>query len=235
MVLTLKDPKPFQRLRMAASSVRLIPHMLIMSGATRSEIIKADLVHWADRYGMKKPESRRDFAVIFVAFMTFTPEYRNVFYLRSGIIGRLFSFMCPPEATLDIVPGKIGPGLFIQHGISTLVSAESIGANCWINQHVVIGFANNETDRPIIGNNVRISAGAKILGGVTVGDNATIGPNTVVIADVAPGATVLGVPARVVSIGYDPGRSRPRLDGFTPAVVGVGQAQVMRRAGNAEQ
>jgi serine O-acetyltransferase len=55
------------------------------------------------------------------------------------------------------------------HGDSTFVSADKIGENCWINQQVVIGYSN-ETDRPSIGNNVTIYAGAKVLGKIRVGD-----------------------------------------------------------------
>jgi serine O-acetyltransferase len=211
--LTLSATRRFRCVRMAVSSVRLIPHLIIMSAAQSSGIIRADLSRWAEINSMNRPDRLLDFILLFVEFMTFTPEFRNLFYLRSGIKGKLFSWMCPPLSSLEIVPGKIGPGLFIQHGVATLVSAESIGANCWINQHVAIGFVNNDTDRPIIGDNVRISAGAKVLGKVRIGNNATIGPNTVVIADVAGGATVLGVPGRVVSVDSD---SRVRRVEFAP-------------------
>jgi len=208
------------------SSVRMIPHLIIMSAPQSSWIIRADLSRWAELNFMNKPCRLRDFALLFVEFMTFTPEFRNLFYLRSGIKGKIFSWMCPPLSSLDIVPGKIGPGLFIQHGVATLVSAESIGANCWINQHVVIGFANNNIDRPIVGDNVRISAGVKILGKVRIGNNATIGPNTVVIADVPAGATVLGVPGRVVSVDCD-SRERPHAGRaeFAPMAAAVHPAQ----------
>lgn len=84
------------------------------------------------------------------------------------------------------------------HGDSTFVSAVKIGENCWINQQVVIGYSN-ETDCPSIGNNVTIYAGAKVFGKVRVGDNATIGANSVVIQDVPANVTVMGVPARVIS------------------------------------
>ena len=83
------------------------------------------------------------------------------------------------------------------HGDGTQVSAIKIGENCWINQQVVIGYTN-ETDIPTIGNNVDIHAGAKILGRVKVGDNATIGANSVVIEDVPPDVTVMGVPAKII-------------------------------------
>jgi len=181
---------------MAISATRLWPHLIVML-AMDNWVVKADLARWAGIYNLGEPRNVRDYSVLFLTFMTFLPEFRNVFYLRAGIKGRLFAWMCPSLATLEIAPTSIGPGLFIQHGIGTMVSAESIGANCWINQHVVIGFSN-ETDRPTLGDNVRISAGAKVIGNIKIGDNATIGLNTVVIDNVPPNVTVFGVPGRII-------------------------------------
>jgi len=162
-----------------------------------NRVVKADLARWAEVYRLGKPYSTRDYAMLFLNFMTFLPEFRNLFYLRAGIKARLLSWLCPALATLEIVPTNIGPGLFIQHGNSTMISAERIGANCWINQHVVIGYSN-DTDRPTLGDNVRISAGAKIIGKIKIGNNATIGLNTVVIDNVPPNVTVFGVPGRII-------------------------------------
>jgi len=99
--------------------------------------------------------------------------------------------------TLYIYTEDIGPGLFIQHGFATVITARKIGRNCWINQQVTIGFTNN-TDRPTIGDNVIIYAGAKILGDVKVGDNSIVGANAVVLKDVPENCTVVGVPAYIV-------------------------------------
>ena len=91
--------------------------------------------------------------------------------------------------------GKIGGGLFIQHGFSTYIAAESIGENCWINQQVTIGYKDNTTP-PVIGNNVTITCGAKVLGPITIADNVTIGANAVVVKDLPPNSVWGGVPAR---------------------------------------
>lgn len=188
---------PLRRVRMAISSIRLVPHIIILLTARSRGIMRADLVKWAEILGFQKPDDSVSFVLLFVKLMTFLPEYRNVFYLRAGMISRLICWMCRPLWDLDIVPSDIGPGLFVQHGNSTFISAHSIGENCWIGRHVVIGFSN-DTDRPTIGDNVRIFAGAKIVGKVTIGNNATIGLNTVVIDNVPAGATLLGVPGKVI-------------------------------------
>jgi serine O-acetyltransferase len=187
----------FQRLRLAVSAPRLVAHVMIMRCSSKRDIIEEDLRFWAKAYELSTPRTGNDLIYLFLTFMTRLPEFRNVFYLRIGNLSWLLRWMCPPLGSLKIDSRSIGPGLYIQHGDNTFVSAESIGANCWIGRHVVIGFSNL-TDRPSIGNNVRIYAGAKIIGNVSVGDNATIGLNTVVMNDVAPNVTLLGVPGRVI-------------------------------------
>jgi serine O-acetyltransferase len=168
-----------------------------MLRADKGGVFKADLARWAETFGFEKPQKVIDFIRVFIILMTYLPELRNLFYLRLGTKAKLFSWMCPPLEDLKIDTKYIGPGLLIQHGNGTLISAERIGANCWINQQVTIGYTNT-TDRPSIGNNVKIGPGARIIGKVKIGDNATICPNTVVLDDVSPGVTLLGVPGRVI-------------------------------------
>ncbi len=187
----------FYWVRLFVSSTRLTPHLILMLSADKGGVLKADLAKWADAFGFEKPQKLIDIITIFVILMTFAREFRNLFYYRLGIKAKLFSWMCPPLDSLEIHAKYIGPGLFIQHGYGTLISAERIGANCWINQQVTIGYTNT-TDRPTIGNNVKIAPGARIIGNVKIGDNATICPNTVVLDNVSPGVTLLGVPGRVI-------------------------------------
>jgi serine O-acetyltransferase len=187
----------FYRVRLFISSTRLTPHVILMLSADKSGLLKADLARWAEVFGFEKPRKLIDLIAIFIIFMTFTPEFRNLFYCRLGVKAKLFSWMCLPLKDLDINAKYIGPGFFIQHGNGSLISAEWIGANCWINQQVTIGYTNAK-DRPTIGNNVKIAPGARIIGKVKIGDNVVICPNTVVLDDVSPGVTVLGVPGRVI-------------------------------------
>ena len=89
-----------------------------------------------------------------------------------------------------------GGGLIIQHGFSTIINAKKIGENCHIYQQVTIGF--NGTEQPVIGNNVRICCGAKVIGGVNIGNNVVIGANAVVVKDVPDNVVVAGVPAKII-------------------------------------
>lgn len=96
----------------------------------------------------------------------------------------------------------VGAGLYIGHFGGIVVNHGAvIGDNCNIQQGVTLGQVNRgaRVGAPVIGNNVFIGAGAKIIGHVHVGDGAAIGANAVVTRDVPAGAAVAGVPARVVS------------------------------------
>lgn len=99
--------------------------------------------------------------------------------------------------TLYINTPEIGPRLFIQHGFATNISAKKIGSDCWINQQVTIGYTF-APEPPIIGNGVRISAGAKVLGQIEIGDNAIIAANAAVVKDVGENEVVGGVPAKTI-------------------------------------
>ena len=98
--------------------------------------------------------------------------------------------------TLFLRTGEIGPGLFIQHGYATGVGAKSIGKDCWINQQVTIGWAD-ETGSPTLGDNVVISAGAIVIGKIHLGNNSFVGANSFVKKDVPENCTVVGVPAYI--------------------------------------
>ena len=99
--------------------------------------------------------------------------------------------------TLYINTPEIGPRLFIQHGFATNISAKRIGSDCWINQQVTIGYTF-DSEPPVIGNGVRISAGAKVLGQIEIGDNAIIGANAAVVKSVEENMIVGGVPAKII-------------------------------------
>ena len=128
------------------------------------------------------------------------PEFRNLFIYRNSnrpIYRRWIALWYRPMNMLYIETPKIGGGFYIQHGFATMIAAKSIGENCWINQQVTIGY-NGHGNPPVIGDNVMITCGAKVLGSITVGDNAVIGANAVVVKDVENGAIMGGIPARKI-------------------------------------
>jgi serine O-acetyltransferase len=98
----------------------------------------------------------------------------------------------------EIPRGVFGPGLSIAHHGTITVNGEAVvGRNCRIDTQTTIGDVRGEAPR--IGDNVYIGSGARILGDVTIGDEAAIGANAVVIEDVPDRVTVGGIPARVIS------------------------------------
>ena len=105
---------------------------------------------------------------------------------------------------IEIHPGaKIGKRLFIDHGMGIVIGETAeIGDDCTIYHGVTLGGTGHDTGKrhPTIGNNVLISTGAKVLGPFKVGDNSRIGANAVVLQEVPPDSTVVGIKARVVKI-----------------------------------
>lgn len=127
-------------------------------------------------------------------------EFRNLLLYRQRkypIRRRIIALFYPPMESLYIDAFEIGGGLYIQHGFATMIAAKSIGENCWINQQVTIGY-NGPGDAPVIGDNVMITCGAKVLGQIHVGSHVTVGANAVVIRDVPDRCVVGGVPAKIL-------------------------------------
>ena len=142
------------------------------------------------------------------------PGFHAVFFHRFAhwfykkklfFIARLISQVSRFITGIEIHPGAvIGRGLFIDHGMGVVIGETAeIGDNCTIYHGVTLGGTGKDKGKrhPTIGNNVLISAGAKILGPFKVGDNSRIGANAVVLREVEPNTTVVGVPGRAVRRG----------------------------------
>lgn len=124
-------------------------------------------------------------------------------YLKKHFFrARYISQRAARKTGIEIHPGAtIGEGFFIDHGTGVIIGETSIiGDNVTMYQGVTLGGTGKETGKrhPTIGDNVMISAGAKVIGSFTVGENSKIGAGSVVISEVPPNSTVVGVPGRVV-------------------------------------
>lgn len=126
------------------------------------------------------------------------------FWLR-GLrwLGRFVSHVGRWLTGIEIHPGaKIGSCVFIDHGMGVVIGETAeVGHGCTIYQGVTLGGTSlypGTKRHPTLGAGVIVGAGAKVLGGFTVGDGARIGANSVVVKEVAAGATVVGIPGRVV-------------------------------------
>jgi len=123
-------------------------------------------------------------------------------------LGRMNSNLCRWLTGIEIHPGaRIGRRFFIDHGMGVVIGETSeIGDDVTMYHGVTLGGVswNKGKRHPTLGNKVVVGAGAKILGPFTVGDGARVGSNSVVIKAVPPGATVVGIPARVVQEAAEP-------------------------------
>lgn len=156
------------------------------------------------------PAARNKFEV----FLTYSGFHALMWYrvahffhkrLHFKLLARMLSQTAKFLTGIEIHPGaEIAGGVFIDHGSGVVIGETAeIGTNVTIYQGVTLGGTGKDKGKrhPTIGNNVMISAGAKILGPFKVGDNAKIGAGSVVLGEVPPNATVVGIPGRVVRIG----------------------------------
>lgn len=132
-------------------------------------------------------------------------QYRRAHKLyKKGhyFLARWISQRAARKTGIEIHPGAtIGKGLFIDHGSGVIIGETAvIGDNVTLYQGVTLGGNGKETGKrhPTIGDNVMISAGAKVIGSFTVGENSKIGAGSVVLEEVPPNCTVVGIPGRVV-------------------------------------
>lgn len=138
----------------------------------------------------------------FLPLFIYYPEFRYQFYYRLRNHSKILRLILKPlklvnSLNLYINCSDIGGGLFIEHGFATVISCKKIGRNFWINQQVTIGFSDS-VKSPTIGDNVAVKAGAKVIGGITVGNDVIVGANAVIVKDIPSHSIVVGVPARII-------------------------------------
>ncbi|MBQ3104456.1 MAG: serine O-acetyltransferase [Lachnospiraceae bacterium] len=129
----------------------------------------------------------------------------KLYLKKKYFLARWVSQRALRKTGIEIHPGAvIGKGFFIDHGNGVIIGETTVvGDNCTLYQGVTLGGTGKESGKrhPTLGNNVMISAGAKILGSFTIGDNSKVGAGSVVLKEVPPNSTVVGVPGRVVKRG----------------------------------
>ena len=141
--------------------------------------------------------------------MTYSGLHAMIFYRISHRLSKMHIPFLPRWISqlgrfftgIEIHPGaEIGASLFIDHGMGVVIGETTIiGDNVTLYQGVTLGGTGKEKGKrhPTLGNNIVVGAGAKVLGNITIGDNSYIGSNAVVIKDVPPNSTVVGVPGRI--------------------------------------
>ena len=154
----------------------------------------------------KDPAARSSFEIL----LTYSGLHAIIYYRISHYLfkhkfftlARIVSQRARHKTGIEIHPGaKIGKGFFIDHGMGVVIGETTeIGDNCLIYQGVTLGGRGKDKGKrhPTLGNNIMVGSGAKVLGPITIGDNCKIAANAVVLKDVPPDSTAVGVPAKVV-------------------------------------
>ncbi len=165
-----------------------------------------DLLETVNAYLMRDPAAKSAIEVLLLY-----PGVKAVRYHRRAhwcyehnlmFLARMISQISRHRTGIEIHPGaKIGRRLVIDHGMGIVIGETAeIGDDCLIYHGVTLGGTGKDSGKrhPTIGNNVLIGTGAKVLGPFKVGDNSRIAANSVVLSEIPPDSTAVGIPARVV-------------------------------------
>ena len=181
--------------------IRTLPVYLCILCSKQKHLIEMDVKRWKEIDSVNL-----GFFEAVNWYLTYKQEFRNLLFHRLKnksqravdivpyLICRLF---WKPMESLYIYTTEIGGGLYIQHGFSTIITASKIGENCRIYQQVTIGYKDGAT--PVLEDNVSVTCGAKVLGGITMKTGSLAAAGAVVIKDVPENAIVAGVPAKIIS------------------------------------
>ncbi len=168
------------------------------------ETMKSDL----DAVMERDPAARNRLEVFFLysGYKAVRSHRRANWFFRHNMkfIARFISQRSRHKTGIEIHPGAtIGKGLFIDHGMGVVIGETTeIGENCTLYQGVTLGGTGKDTGKrhPTLGNNVLVGCGARVLGPFKVGDNARIAAGAVVLNEIPPDSTAVGVPAQVVKM-----------------------------------
>lgn len=168
------------------------------------ETMKSDLAAVMER----DPAARNRLEVFFLysGYKAVRSHRRANWFFRHNMkfIARFISQHSRHKTGIEIHPGAtIGKGLFIDHGMGVVIGETTeIGENCTLYQGVTLGGTGKDTGKrhPTLGNNVLVGCGARVLGPFKVGDNARIAAGAVVLNEIPPDSTAVGVPAQVVKM-----------------------------------
>lgn len=161
---------------------------------------REDVAAWR-RTGWESHEARPPVGAMLVRYagLRATLLHRVAFWASSSRIPAIPTLLSQLNLALhgiEMPPGiQIGPGLYMPHTSGTVVAAQSVGSNVTLQGGITVGMRQGHAF-PVIGDGAILSAGCRVLGPITVGAGAIVGANAVVIEDVAPNTTVVGVPAR---------------------------------------
>ena len=183
-----------QRILWPVKFILCVPHLILYFFSRNKKLIDEDITSWCKTL---KVLYRNPIALTY--YLSFYPELRTIFYYRIGFLSFIGAIILKPMPTSSIgTSGEIKGGMFFFHGFATSINPQYMGKNCMVWQMVTIGKSSDDSDLPILGDNVRVYTGSVVAGGVTIGDNSIIGANTVILKDVPSNCTVVGSPPRII-------------------------------------
>ena len=180
-------------------------HLLQKLGSTASAICR-EIAEEVRAVKERDPAAKSDLEVLLLysgvhailAYRVSHKLYLSKHYLPARAVSQLARFV----TGIEIHPGAtIGHNFFIDHGSGVVIGETAeIGDNCTLYQGVTLGGTGKDTGKrhPTLGNNVMVGAGAKVLGPFRIGDNSKIAAGAVVLEEIPPDSTAVGIPARVV-------------------------------------
>ena len=178
-------------------SLRFIFHIIVFyTSPLRKTVLEYERDRWIElNHFHKKGLSA------FLLLMNVFPEYRSLFYHRTGAIWLSFFAKGQTNLYFHTSQENIGRGLVLWHAYSTVINAQSIGCDCQIWHLVTLGkkdISLNE-NRPIIGDNVSICTGSIVIGNVKIGNNSLIGANSVANKPIPENSIAVGVPIQIIN------------------------------------
>ena len=188
------------------SPMFLLPHKLYTTG--RDKRMFNNLKEIIQAYKSRDPAARSalEILLLYPGVRAVRSHRKAHWCYEHGLkfMARLISQRSRHRTGIEIHPGaKIGKRLVIDHGMGIVIGETAeIGDDCLIYHGVTLGGTGKDVGKrhPTIGNNVLIGTGAKVLGPFKVGDNSRIAANSVVLSEIPPNSTAVGVPARVVKV-----------------------------------
>jgi serine O-acetyltransferase len=173
-----------------------LPHVFLFLLSKQKETIRYDL------YSRSENKLKRFIIIGDLSARLFYDKYfRTLFYFRlNNFPSKILRVFYPKERYFIIdIHTVLGKGVQLAHPYSTILNAEHIGENLYVNHLVTVGEKHGR--KPRIGNNVQLHANCIVIGGIEIGDNAIIGAGSVVVKNVPENAIVVGNPGKI--IGYN--------------------------------
>jgi len=171
----------------------LWPHIIVYYLSVNKDKIDKDIGRWAIAKNKNGSKIK-----LLLEFLANSSDFRTIFYFRNrGIISKILNLYCRKESYFKIdVSTKLGGGILTGHPYSTILNANSIGENFYVNHLVTVGEIDGK--RPTIGDNVSIFTGAIVIGDIYIGNNSSIGAGSIVVKDVPENCVVVGNPAKII-------------------------------------